>query len=106
MSRVQARLRVVAVIALVLVLAGASSAAAGPLTKGSTPTVGTAIHWLDAVSAWIGGLFDFSGSKDVRKTTGKAPQGPTSAAAPALGDNAHLNNGSCIDPMGGPRCSV
>ena len=23
--------------------------------------------------------------------------------APALGDTAHTNNGSCIDPMGGPR---
>lgn len=105
MSRVQAQLRVVVVVALVLVLAGASSAAAAPPTKGSTPKVGTATHWLDAVSAWIDGLFDTVGGKG-NKATGKAPQAPSHLTAPSGSSGAQTNNGSCIDPMGGPRCSV
>lgn len=106
MSRVQARLRVTAVVTLTLVLAGAPVVSAAPLSQTPATTVGAA-NWLDSAAAWLGGLLDlFPGITPA----GKAPKGPDSATSPAIidggGGGGYLNSGSCIDPLGGNKCNV
>jgi len=106
MSRVQARHRVIAVVALTLTLAGAPAVWAAPLSQTPATTVGAA-NWLDSAAAWFGGLLDlFAGITP----TGKAPKGPDSATSPAIiiidgGGGGHINTGSCIDPLGGNKCN-
>jgi hypothetical protein len=98
MSRVQARLRVTAVITLTLVLAGAPAVWAAPLAKTPAATVGSA-NWLDSAAAWLGGVLDlFTGITP----TGKAPKAPK---APGLDSVSQGQTGSCIDPLGGRKCS-
>lgn len=106
MSRVQARLRVTVVVALTLVLAGAPAVWAAPRSQTPATTVGAA-NWLDSAAAWFGGLWDlFTGLTP----TGKAPKGPSNATSSVIigtggGGGNHTNTGSCIDPLGGGRCS-
>lgn len=107
MSRVQARLRVTAVVALTLALAGAPAVWAAPLSQTPATTVGAA-NWLDSAAAWFGGLLDlFAGITP----TGKATTGPDSATPNAItyiggGGGSTPNSGSCIDPLGGNKCNV
>lgn len=107
MSRVQARLRVTVVVALTLVLAGAPAVWAAPRSQTPATTVGAA-NWLDSAAAWLGGLLDlFAGITP----TGKTPKGPeaTSNAITYIGGGgggSQTNSGSCIDPLGGNKCSV
>ncbi len=102
MSRVQARLGVVAVVALTLVLAGAPSAAAAPFSQ--APSVVSSFDWLAAAAAWFG---DLLGGFGAIVPTGKAPQAPASVTDPFIagggnggGGNYRPNTGSCIDPEG------
>ncbi|HYH45677.1 MAG TPA: hypothetical protein VEG34_08315 [Thermoanaerobaculia bacterium] len=96
MSRVQARHRVIAVVTLTLVLAGAPAVWAAPRSKAPATTVGAA-NWFDSAAAWLGGLRDlFAGITP----TGKAPKGPGPDSV------SQAQTGSCIDPLGGKKCSA
>jgi hypothetical protein len=103
-SRALARFGVATAVALTLVLAVPSVEARPLQTK---PTIGVTADWMNAATAWFGGLLNrLTG----RVPTGKTPQAPaptstTSAIILESGGGSHTNSGSCIDPMGRPFCT-
>lgn len=105
MSRVQARLRVVSVIALTLVLAGSPAAWAAPRAK-STATTVSAASWVDAATAWFAGLFDRLARTETNKNRGVSATSGAVTYVPGGGGGSTTQSGSCIDPLGGNKCNV
>jgi hypothetical protein len=101
MSRAFARHCVVAIVAFVIVLVGfPTQADARPLN--SKTTLGVATNgWLHAATAGFGGLLN--------RLTGRVPtakKAPDSATPTSTMTAAPVRQtGSCIDPLGRPRCS-